>query len=194
MDEENLIKKISTGDEIALKDLFGSYSTKIYNTALGYTQNIEDAEEILQDVFLIIFKKASKFKFNSSVSTWIYRITINKSLDFLRQKNSIKRKGIIISIFRKDSNELIHEPVDFVHPGVKLENAENAKLLFKVVETLQENQKTVFILTQVEGLPQQEVADIMNTTRKSVESLLQRAKVNLRKSLEKYYPGRGNSI
>lgn len=78
-----------------------------------------------------------------------------------------------------------------MHPGVRLEQKENTKILFSVIDQLSENQKTAFLLTQVEGLPQQEVADIMKVTRKSVESLLQRAKANLKKELERLYPSRG---
>jgi RNA polymerase sigma-70 factor (ECF subfamily) len=74
---------------------------------------------------------------------------------------------------------------------VKLENQEEAKILFQVIDSLSENQKTAFILTQIEDLPQQEVAEIMKITRKAVESLVQRAKANLKKELEKKYPNRG---
>lgn len=78
--------------------------------------------------------------------------------------------------------------IDFQHPGVLLENKEKAQYLFSVIETLAEAQKTAFILSFVEGLPRQEVADIMETSLKSVESLLQRAKANLKKKLIEIYP------
>lgn len=186
------IKAVAQGNEAALKALYELYSEKVYNTAISYTKNEEDAEELLQDVFITIFNTAHKFRFDASVSTWIYRITVNKTLDYIRKKNSQKRKGIFTSIYKKDATLIDNEPVDFVHPGVKMENKENARLLFKVIDGLSENQKTVFILTQIEGLPQKDVAEIMETSRKSVESLLQRAKANLRKKLEKYYPNQGN--
>ncbi|MEO9870758.1 RNA polymerase sigma factor [Ekhidna sp.] len=189
--ENNWIKSIAKGDEYALEKLYNEYSSKIYNTAIGYTKSVEDAEEVLQDVFVTIFSTASKFRFDAKVSTWIYRIAVNKSLDFLRKKSSQKRQGIFTSIFKSGTTEILHESVDFVHPGVKLENQENAKLLFSVIDGLAENQKTAFILTQMEGLPQNEVAEIMKISRKAVESLLQRAKSNLRVALEKYYPERG---
>lgn len=190
-DENDLIKEIATGNEIALKKLYDHYSVKVFNTAISYTKNHEDAEELLQDVFITIFNTAQQFRSDASVSTWIYRITINKSIDFVRKKNASKRRGIFISLYKKDSEVQMIEPVDFVHPGVKMENVENSKLLFRVIDRLVDNQKTAFILTQVEGLSQKEVAEIMDTSRKSVESLLQRARKNLRKELEKYYPGRG---
>ena len=151
----------------------------VYNTAIGYLQNVEEAEEITQDVFLTIYKKADTFQGKSKVSTWIYRITVNKALNLLE-----KRKGPLLS---KNEIEDFHS-VDFNHPGIQLENQEKSQLLFAAINQLQKKQKTVFLLSYVEGLPRQEVADIMETTLKSVEGLLQRAKVNLRTQLITIYP------
>lgn len=186
IDESSCLKAIAEGSEKALKQLYTLYSDKVYNTIISYTKNEEDAEEVLQDVFITIYKSASSFQYNSSISTWIYRISINKSLDFLRKKNSKKRSGIFTSLYVKDTAEIKHESTDFIHPGIQLEQKENAKHLFNAIDKLSENQKTAFILTQIEGLPQKEVAIIMNQTRKAVESLLQRAKKKLREELEKH--------
>ncbi len=191
IDENQCIRSIALGDQDALKELYQHFGDRIFNTILSYLKNEDDASEVLQDVFITVFNTAEKFKFNSSVSTWIYRIAVNKSLDFIRSKNAKKRQGVFTSIYKRDSGEILHDAPDFVHPGVTLENKENAKLLFKAIEALSDNQQTAFILTQVEGLPQNEVAEIMGLTRKSVESLLQRAKSNLRVELKKYYPERG---
>ncbi|MEM9680501.1 MAG: RNA polymerase sigma factor [Bacteroidota bacterium] len=190
--EKTCLKSVAKGDEKALEQLYNIYSVKVYNTALNYTKSAQDAEEILQDVFVIIYNTASKFKFSSSVSTWIYRITVNKSLDFLRKKNSQKRYGIFTSLYKKDSIEIGYESFDFVHPGVKLENKEDATFLYKAIDILSEHQKTAFILIQIEGLPHHEVAKVMGKSSKSVESLLGRAKQNLREELKKYFPERGN--
>ncbi|MFZ1808422.1 MAG: RNA polymerase sigma factor [Cyclobacteriaceae bacterium] len=190
IDEKGCLQAIAQGSEAALEQLYNQYAGKVYNTLISYTKNAEDAEELLQDVFVTIYNTASSFQFNASVSTWIYRIAVNKSLDFLRKKNSQKRFGIFTSLYVKDSAEVKYDAADFVHPGVKLENKEDAKLLFQAIDTLTENQRTAFILTQIEGLPQKEVAEIMNQSRKAVESLLQRAKSNLKQELEKYFPER----
>ncbi|MEN2284328.1 RNA polymerase sigma factor [Algoriphagus sp. SE2] len=192
MQDENLwIKEITQGSETALKKLYDSYSTKVFNTVLSYTKNREDAEELLQDIFVTIYNSASTFRKDASVSTWIYRIAVNKSLDFLRKKNSQKRFGLFTSLYKKDSGELAIEQTDFIHPGIKMEQKEDARLLFQVIDTIPENQRTIFILTQIEGLGQKEVAEIMQISRKAVESLLKRAKNNLKKELEKMFPERG---
>jgi RNA polymerase sigma-70 factor (ECF subfamily) len=160
------------------------FKDKVYNTALSYSQNKQDAEELTQDVFTKIYKNAASFKANSAVSTWIYRITVNTSLNHINKKR-LKVVG--------DPNETLVNPIDFNHPGILLEQKENARQLFKVIDTLPENQKTAFILSFIEQLPRQEVADVMDTSLKAVESLIQRAKQNLRKKLDKYYTKRRNS-
>ncbi|MGY3794467.1 RNA polymerase sigma factor [Aquimarina sp. 433] len=182
--EVEIIEAIIDGDEKALATLYTLYSEKIYNTALSYTKIEEDAEEITQDVFLKIFKNVLKFKRESSLNTWIYRITVNTSLNYLKKKNR----------FKLFNNRLINsQSIDFHHPGVLLENKEKAAILYKVIDCLSKNQKTAFILSYIEGLPRQEVADIMETSLKAVESLLQRAKKKMKSELEKIYPDRRKS-
>ena len=79
------------------------------------------------------------------------------------------------------------EPVNFNHPGVLLDNKEKAAVLFKALKKLPENQRIAFTLHKIEGLPYQEVAEIMQTSLYAVESLMVRAKAGLRKILENYY-------
>ncbi len=172
---------VAAGDRNAFRQLYGLYADKVYNTALSYAQNEADAEEITQDVFTSIFRYAANFKGDSAVGTWIYRITVNTSLNHLKRKKRFS--------FLKFGDIDAGRP-DFEHPGVLMENKENAKILFKVIDALPENQKTAFILSYVEDLPRQEVADIMALSLKAVESLLQRAKANLRRRLDHHYPGR----
>lgn len=81
-----LIEAIGAGDQLALRQLYEAHHLLVYNTALSFTKNLVEAEEVTQDVFLKIYKSASGFDGKSKVTTWIYRITINTAL------NQIKRK------------------------------------------------------------------------------------------------------
>ena len=153
------------------------------NTAITYVQDQGAAEDISQEVFITIYKSILSFNEQSSLSTWIYRVTVNKCLDHLRAGARQKRSGFLIQLFHRDSGAQLVEKPDFIHPGIVLEQRENSKYLFKALDKLPVNQKTAFILTHIEDLPQKEVADIMNISVKAVESILQRAKVNLRKYL-----------
>lgn len=158
--------------------IFYQHQKMVYNLALQYTQNTEDAEEITQDVFVKISQKMDGFKNESSLKTWIYRITINTSLDFLKSKNS--KKKFFFGLFRNsDSENRQNELVDFNHPGVVLEQKEEVMKIFSFINMLPNDQKTVLILMKIEGNSQQETAEIMNISQKAVESLFQRAKKNL---------------
>ena len=182
MDEHHaLLQSIANGGRKAFQQLYELYSAKVYNTVLSYVQNEHDAEEVTQDVFTSIFRNAAKFKGNAAVSTWIYRIAVNTSLNHLKRKKRFS--------FLKPGASDTDTP-DFDHPGILLENKENAKVLFKAIGSLPDKQKTAFILSFVEDLPRQEVADVMDISLKAVESLLQRAKKNLRIKLENLYIAR----
>ncbi len=167
--------------------LVAQYQQKVFNTAIGMLQDHEAAEDITQEVFVSVFRSLLSFNEQSTVGTWIYRITVNKCLDHLRAKSRKEKKGFLSSLFGGDT--LLERP-DFDHPGIKLEQRENARYLFEAIETLPENQKTVFILAHIEELPQKEIAAIMDLSLKAVESLLQRAKGNLRKKLAHIYDRR----
>lgn len=186
MNEDELIEKIKNGDENSFRFLFDKFQSRVYNTALSYLQNQTDAEDITQEVFIEVFRSVQSFKGDSSLATWLYRITINKCNDLSRHRKRKKRFAFLTSLFDKDSGELKHDSPHFEHPGIQLEKKEDAAILFSVIDTLPENQKTAFLLAQVEELSQKEIADVMQISVKAVESLIQRAKVNLREKLKKH--------
>jgi RNA polymerase sigma factor (sigma-70 family) len=184
--EQELIAGMLKGNEIAFKTVVDTYKKMVYNTVLGFVQNLHDAEDVTQDVFIKVYENIGRFKGQSKLSTWIYRISITQATDFLLYKNRKKRAGFLSSLFGAD-DELIHEPVDFAHPGVLAENKEQAAILFSAINKLPENQKTAFILQKVQDLSQQKIAEVMELKEGAVESLLMRAKANLKKTLTTYY-------
>ena len=154
--------------------LYQEHHLMVFNVALNYLQNVEDAEEITQDVFLQIHQSLHKFDNKSVLKTWIYRIAINKSLDFIKMKNS-KKRLFIFGNKSQNENEYLNSS-NFEHPGILMENQENAKILFLAIYSLTENQKTAFILSKMDGLSNPEIAKIMEVSISSVESLIFRAK------------------
>lgn len=167
------------------KDIYGQYSMLVYNVALNYLQNVEDAEEITQDVFVKVHQSLHKFENNATLKTWIYRITINCCLDFIKHKNSKKRFFIFGT--KSDATVELQKVSHFEHPGILMENKENAELLFKVINELTENQKTAFVLSKLDGLSNTEIATIMEVSISSVESLVFRAKVTLKEKLSQKF-------
>ena len=186
LNEWNLIERLKTGDEAAFKEMVETSQGLVYNTALGIVQSPEDAEDVAQEVFVQAYESIRSFKGESKLSTWLYRITVSKAMDHLRKKKRKKRFAFVQSLFGPNE-ELIHDPPDFVHPGVSLDNKEKAKELFKAIDMLPAKQKIAFTLNRIEGLSYQEISEIMKLTVASVESLLHRARKNLRKNLETYY-------
>ncbi len=187
MSEENFILKLKQGDQSAYSELLLRFSGKAYNTALGLLQNREDAEDIIQEVFIEVFQSVSGFRQQSKLSTWIYRITLTKSLELIRSRQREKRKGIILNLFGKEHliNVTADEP--FYHPGISLENKEMSAILFNAIRRLPLNQRTAFTMNKLENLSYAELAEIMGLSVSSVESLLFRAKQKLRELLGDYY-------
>lgn len=181
-----MVNQLKQGDESAFKTIVETWQNMVYNTALGIVQVPSDAEDIAQEVFVQVYQSISSFKGDSKFSTWLYRITITKSLDHERRKKRKKRFAFVKSLFGEDSEVVIHPP-DFNHPGVLMDKKEDAATLFQAIKELPDNQRIAFTLHKVEGLSYQEVSEVMNTTVSSVESLMHRARTNLRKSLENYY-------
>jgi len=183
VEEQDLIRALKEGDGAAFRRLVDDRQAMVYNTVLGMLQNPEDAEDATQEVFMKVFESIANFKGESALSTWLYRIAVTSSLEFLRKKRRKKRFAFVLSLFG-DSNEPLADLPDFEHPGVRLDRRENARILFKAVAGLPENQRIAFTLHKMEGLSYQEVADVMDTSVSAVESLLHRARLNLRKTLE----------
>lgn len=186
--EQDYIAALIQGKSSAFNQLLEDYQQKVFSTCISFVPNKEDAEDIAQEVFLEVFKSISKFKGNSKLSTWIYKIATNKCLEFIRKKNTKKRFAFMQVI---KGNEI---PIDktsyfteFNHPGIQLENKEKSELLFRMINTLPESQKVVFTLAKIDGKSYQEIVDITGKSLSSVESIMFRAKKTLKEKLTKFY-------
>lgn len=191
MNQPELIVQLQQGDEQAFKKLVDEWQDMVYNTALGIVQNEDDADDITQDVFVQVYQSVSSFKGESKFSTWLYRIVISKALDHVKKKKRKKRFAFVQSLFGTASEEEIH-PEEFNHPGVLMENRERAAELFKAMQQLPDAQRIAFTLHKLEAQKHQDIAAIMNISVTAVESLIARAKGNLRKTLQAYYTKNNN--
>jgi RNA polymerase sigma-70 factor (ECF subfamily) len=178
----------------AFRLLYEQHHLMVYHIAYQYLQNQEDAEEITQDVFVQVHQSMEKFEGKSSIKTWIYRISINKSLDFIKYKNSKKRWFIFGAKNQNNQETQSVESVDY--SDKQLENEEKSTILYAQINALPANQKTAFILSKHEELSHREIAEIMELSVSSVESLVFRAKKTLQQKLaEKFeeYHKKNNS-
>ncbi len=188
MEDKNFIQALKNKDSSAYSQLLDDFQQKVFSTCISFVPNKEDAEDIAQDVFIEVFKSISKFKGDSKLSTWIYRITTNKCLEFIRKKNTKKRFAFLESI---TGNAIPIDKTNYFtemnHPGILLVNKELNAVLFKAINSLPENQSIVFTLHKIDGKSYQEVAEITKRSLSSVESIMFRAKKNLQKVLGNYY-------
>jgi len=188
MSEADIINRLQQGDEKTFRELVDTYRQMVVNTCFGLLHNIEDAEDVAQDVFIEVFRSAENFRGDSKISTWIYRIAVNRSLNFIRDN---KRKRWFQSFENAAStkqtwlNNLKSQNSD--NPDFDLENSERSAVLHKAIDSLPENQKIAFTLNKYEDLTYKEISEVMNLSVASVESLIHRAKKNLQKKLYHCY-------
>jgi RNA polymerase sigma factor (sigma-70 family) len=187
MTECELVNGLLASDKEAIQQLVDNYQENVIKTAFYFVANMEDAEDLSQEVFLEIIKSVGRFKRKSSLSTWIYRVTVNKSLDHLRKQKRRAHIHRIESFFMAPNNG---PGIYQAEPGGRdttNDDNERRQILDKAVNSLPENQKIAFILSKYDDLSYKEIADVMNLSLSSVESLIHRAKLKLQNKLVNYF-------
>ena len=187
MSKENLTEELKKGDLKSFRVLVDEHQRKVLNTCYRFVGSREDAEDLTQEVFLEVYKSISSFRGDSKISTWIYRIAVTKSLDFIRRKKRKKRFAIFKSTFNDDEVEEDIPDNQNLNPGSRIEEQDRIRILNEAIESLPENQRAAFTLSKYDEMSYKEIAEILNTTVASVESLIHRAKQNLKKRLQNYY-------
>lgn len=185
MTDSELIEGILLRDRKAMHHLVEKYQRQVIRTAYYFIGNMQDAEDLSQEIFIEIMNSVENFRHSSSLSTWIYRITVNKSLNCQR-KNKRKKVFGLFGLFDESTKSgiLAVEPSVSQH---ELENKEKGEIIDKSVASLPENQRIAFILHKFDDMPYKEIASVMNISLSSVESLIHRAKLNLQKKLVKHF-------
>ncbi len=186
MNEPLLIKELQQGNAQAFTQLVETCQHLVFNTVLNIVQHEQEAEDIAQDVFIQVYQSIKDFRGDSKLSTWLYKIAVTKALDFERKKKTKKRINLFKNLIGIGARE--EETIsDFNHPGIQLDNKEQAAVLFKALNQLPENQRVAFTLIKAEGLSYDEVSKVLNVSVKAVEALMHRSKENMRKILNNYY-------
>lgn len=183
--DQLLIKQIQSGHKQAFRKLVELHHQRVIHICLSFVHIAEDAEDIAQEVFIEVYKSIDTYRSEASLSTWIYRLTVNKSLDFLRQKKRKKRGFGMVHKMEQNDLEALSE-VDNVEASAIIENKERLMLLRAAIDKLPERQRIAISLSKINELGQKEVADLMNTSVASVEALLIRGKKKLHEILLKH--------
>ena len=148
-------------------------------------QNASEAEDAAQETFIQVFESVSSFKEESSLGTWIYRIAVRKALEKIRKQKNRQRINSIVPWWMPSEEKSIDAA--YLNPGISKEEKEKATIIFKAISELPNNQRIAFSLIRVQGMKHEEASEIMQLSIKALESLLSRAKANLKNKLENYY-------
>jgi RNA polymerase sigma-70 factor (ECF subfamily) len=191
MSDLEIIEQLKQGSEPAFQQLVETHQKMVVNTCFGMVHNTEDAEDIAQEVFIEVFRSIHKFRADSKLSTWLYRIAINRSLNHIRDnkknkwfrsfEDEVEAKNLQLQQLKSSKTD---------QPEYELENKQRAIILHEAIASLPQNQKIAFTLSKYEELSYQEISEVMELSISSVESLLFRAKKNLQKKLYKCYKKR----
>jgi RNA polymerase sigma factor (sigma-70 family) len=185
LNEKELIQQLQQGQEPAFRLLVETYRNRVYHTVLNILQDAAEADDAAQEVFIQVYESVGRFKEESSLSTWIYRIAVHKALDKLRRRKARRRLQQWLPWWMPDEKKSGNEA--FYHPGIALDKKETAAALFKAIDSLPEKQRLAFTMVKIQGLPYIETSKILQQSIKSIESLISRAKESLQKKLQEYY-------
>lgn len=181
MTDTEIISLILQGDKNKFRLLVDKYQKMVFRTCMGYLHDEDDASDLTQDIFIQVYQGLLKFKGNATFSTWIYRITVNASLNKVRKASFNPVLQRLNSLFGSVLEKDIPLPDQEINnPESILIREENSKWVQNALDSLPENQRTAIVLSKYDDLSQKEIAEIMQTTEGAVEALLQRAKANLR--------------
>ena len=180
LDDTELMLCVKEGDKDAFRRIVEKYHPSILNLCFRYVENQEDAEEVAQDVFINLYKATASYEPKAKLSTYLYRIGVNLSLNRIRDRD--RKRFISFEFLRKDEAKASLSS-EHRSPDCLLENKEKQQTIRRIVDSLPPNQKTAVILKRFHGLSYREIADVMQCSVSAVEARLHRAKQNLKKKL-----------
>jgi len=184
MTDQQIIQGIQRGEEAAFRELVENYQEMVINVCNSFLHNRDDALDVSQDVFIKAYHSISSFRGQSRLSTWLYRIAVNMSLNFIRDK---KRKNIFSSLdvlfhnTGSDASESIEDSSDSAPQ--RMEREEQKNILYRSLENLPKKQKVALTLNKLEELPYKQVAEIMGISISETGVLINRAKKSLQKKM-----------
>jgi len=172
-------------------DIVRENQSMVFRVCYRILGNKQDAEDATQDVFVTFHRKAGDFRGEAKMSTWLYRIAVNASLNMVRKRRFVSFFDVF-SLLNSDGDHTEYEPrsPDWYRPDKQFENKREQELLDKALAKLPASQRAAFTLKKFEGLSYQEIALILSTSLSSVESLIHRARKNLQKHLSTYFKER----
>lgn len=184
LNDKELVHNLQNGNNEAFTEIVARYTEKVHNLALRVTRSQEDAEEILQDVFITVYNKIDKFEGKSAFSSWLYRITINTA--FMKLRKNKRHIASSLDESQENGKDIDVTPEQINNDSHSVQHELRAELE-KAITRLPEEYKNIFILRDIDGLSNQEVSEVIGLSVPAVKSRLHRARLMLRKKLQHYY-------
>ena len=188
--DSELIRRFKDGDAAALEELVARYEDKVYSLVYRMLGNPQDAEDALQDTFLNVMRSLARFEERSSFSTWLYRIAANAALTRLRKRGRQEKSEaeFLEDVYSVQKQARSSVPMNdwSGEPDEELLSGERAQILREAIEELPEPYRVVFVLRDVERMPAQDVAEVLQLSVPAVKSRLHRARMFLRNRLSGY--------
>lgn len=187
--ERSLLRRLRDRDERAFRELVSAHRDRVYNITFRMLGNRAEAEDVAQEVFITVFKTIDTFREESKFSTWLYRVAVNHSknrIKYLSRRQDRNQDELDETNANSSSSDApISAPVPSA-PDRALEGAQMEKLLQEAIATLDEDQRVVVVLRDVEDLSIEEICDITGLPDGTVKSRLHRARLALRKKLQRH--------
>ena len=178
MDDRELVEKAQAGSQDAFGALVEKYRIKMFNLAYSMTRNRETADDLAQDVFIKAYVALPNFKFQSAFSTWLYRIAVNASKDFLRKETRVRKIPLDDSppgtLMQEDTTAQIDEA---------REKEKQKKMVHTALESLPEKYQVILTLRDIQGFPYNEISQMLDASPGTVDSRLHRARKMLKKKV-----------
>ena len=186
--ERTLLRRLRDRDERAFRELVAEHRDRVFNITYRMLGNRHEAEDVAQEVFISVFKTIDSFREESKFSTWLYRVTVNhckNRIKYLARRHDRKRDELDET--KHESNGAVTgAPVRAATPDRALASAQMEQLLQDAIATLDDDQRTVVILRDVEDLSIEEICEITGLPDGTVKSRLHRARLVLRKKMQRH--------
>ena len=184
MPEEQLIRRAQQGDNSAFEQLLLLHQKKVYNLCLRMSANPDDALDLSQEAFIKAWRSIGQYQFEASFSTWLFRLTSNVCIDFLRRKKRRQETSLTESYDDSDEGEEFSLPDTAPLPEEQAITNETKIALAQAMERLGPEHREILQLRVVENLPYEQIAEILDIRVGTVKSRLARARLSLRKILK----------
>ena len=188
--EALLIADLCEGDETALAPLIEKYKRMVYRLAVQITKNRADADDVMQETFIKVYRSIHTFRKDATFETWLYRITVNEALNFVKRRDRRRECRLETAGETEYESTVRHRGQIANDPHAQAEKSELRQHVTAAVNSLPVKHRTVVILHEFEGLTHAEIASILNCSEGTVRSRLHYARKKLRTLLKPYMDAR----